>query len=359
MPQTPAGNAGSQARDVWSPAEVRQGLWRVYANSLPRFVLPEGILARSVQRTPEGWVRSEPCALNTAEALKAAFLLESLGVAVHDLNARELLDRMVAEHIGTADYQVVALTLWAASVGGSRHAEPLYQRLAQHIPRDATQSVPLASALSAVCAHADTAHTQESTRSFADQLARRILSNQVPGTGLFHSSARRIGLLRRRNPATLLSSQIYPIHALSQYAVVFSARDVLPKVQACADRRGDLQGSDGQWWRHYDARRGVVTSGYPVYAVNQDAAVPAALSALQSALGDRRYDERIERGLRWESGANELRETLVDVGGGFVARAMEQEGGSYRLTWEMFAYQPARCLFALASDPVWLREVAA
>ena len=76
-------------------------------------------------------------------------------------------------------------------------------------------------------------------------------------------------------------------------------------------------------------------------------------------LGDRRYDGAIERGLAWEAGGNELECPLVDSQSGFVARSLEPESGSYKLSWEMYAYQPARGLMALLSDPGWLRQAQA
>ena len=284
----------------------------MYTGALKRYPLPGGIVARSIQRTDTGWVASEPCALNTAEVLKAAFLLDSVGVS-HGVNAHELLDRLVAEHIESADYQVVALTLWAASFARSSHAANLLRILPGRIPADASQSMPLAWALSAVCAYAESNDARDASEEFARRLADRLLTNQDSSSGLFYSSARRVGLLRRRNADATLSTQTYPILALSHYARVFEMPAVLPFAQSCADRLCALQGAEGQWWRRYDPRRGRVLQDYPVYAVNQDAALPAALGALQRALGDRRYEGPIGRGLQWECGSNEVRKTLVDA----------------------------------------------
>ena len=338
-----------------SPAAIRARLWGVYTGALKRYPLPGGIVARSIQRTDTGWVASEPCALNTAEVLKAAFLLDSVGVS-HGVNAHELLNRLVAEHIEGADYQVVALTLWAASVAHSSHAANLLRILPGRIPADASQSMPLAWALSAVCAYAESHDARDANKELVRRLADRLLTNQDSSTGLFYSSARRVGFLRRRNADATLSTQTYPILALSHYARVFEMPALLPSAQSCADRECALQGAEGQWWRRYDARRGRVLQDYPVYAVNQDAALPAALGALQRALGDRRYDGPIGRGLQWECGSNEVGKTLVDAATGFVAQSLDKHGDSYQLSWEMYAYQPARCLFALVSDPLWFQE---
>jgi hypothetical protein len=338
--------------------EIRRDLLGIYTRSLKRYVMPGGILVRSLQRTEDGWQLTEPCALNTSEALKAVFLMDRAGIQ-HGLDPHALLDRLVADYLATADHQVASLALWAAATGRSPHADRLWQTVVERAPRDVFQSMQMAWTLAAVCAYAESHAVTGAVSSFAEQIVARILANQNPKTGLFHPSAAREGLLRRRRADTTLSSQTYPIYALTQYARVFGARDMLEPARRCAERLCLLQGDSGQWWWRYDARRGAVLQRYPVYAVNQDGAVPLAFGALQAALGDRRYDEAIDRGLVWEGGENELRRSLLDAQAGFVARSLEPEDGSYRLSWEMYAYQPARALTALLSDPAWSAQALA
>ena len=338
-----------------SPAEVRRELWRVYLGALPRYVVPTGILARSLKQVDDRWELTEPCALNTAEALKTAFALEYAGVT-HGLDARAVLDRVMRDHIPAADHQVVALTLWAASLGQSPHAAELARLLETRVPTGVSQSMPLAWALSALCAYADAFGTKAEVRAFATSLYQRLSANQNANSGLFHASARREGWLRRRVADTTLSSQTYPIYAFARFARLFETPDALTLARRCADRLSALQGPKGQWWWRYDASKGTVGSGYPVYAVNQDGAVPLALGALQAGMGDRRYDAAVNRGLSWEGGDNELSRSLIDGQHAIVARCVETEGASYRLMWEMYAYQPSRARFAMLSEKAWLGE---
>ena len=341
-----------------SPADVRRLLWRVYSEALPRYVLPAGIAARSMKQTGSGWELTEPCPLNTADVLKAAYALENVGVAP-GLDTRALMDAVMRDYIPAGDYQVVALTLWAAAFGRATQARELANLLEARIPSDLSQSMSLGWVLAAVCAYAEAFDTRPTARSFAATLYGRLLANQNAKTSLFHASARREGLLRRRVADATLSSQTYPVYALSQFARVFGASDALVAAERCADRLCALQGSQGQWWWRYDVAQGSVGSAYPVYAVNQDGAIPLAFGALQRELGDRRYDAAVNRGLLWESGANELSASLIDGEQNVVARCVESDSGGFRLTWEMYAYQPSRSLLAMMSEPAWLAEARA
>ena len=226
--------------------------------SLRRFVPRDGgAVARSLTRTEDGWVVSEPCALNTAEMAKAAFLMDAHGVP-HPLDAAALLDRLVEQHLASADYQTVALALWAASLGRSPQVPWLWSRLREAMPSDASQSMPLAWTLSALCALHTVCAARECLGARADDVERmartvhdRLVANQDDGSGLFYASARREGLLRRRVADTTLSSQTYPIVALTSYARTFDVREALARAARCGDRLSALQGPRGQWWWRY------------------------------------------------------------------------------------------------------------
>ncbi len=62
----------------------------------------------------------------------------------------------------------------------------------------------------------------------------------------------------------------------------------------------ELQGDNGEWMWHYNAKSGEVISKYPVYSVHQDAMAPIALYSIQSATSNN-YEKYILKGLDWLS----------------------------------------------------------
>jgi hypothetical protein len=349
--------AENQPGAMLAPAEMRRSLMRTSLSSLGRFAPADGgIVVRSLVWDDGGWTPTEPSALNTAEVLKALLLLQAQGLTT-PFDPIPLLNTLVQHHLDSADYQVVSLALWGASIGRERCAHLLWPMLRARLAHDATQSMQLAWVLSALCQYAPLARDHRDVSEAAHGVFERLIANQSP-TGLFRGSAQREGWLRRRRADALLSAQAYPILALASFARHFAGGDALDRAVRCADRLCMLQGPMGQWWRRFDANRGTVLDTYPVFPVNQDAAVPSALGALQDALGDSRYQAAIDKGLGWEFGANELQQSLVDENLGVVARSIEAHGDGFAVDRELYAYQPARCVVALLSSPRWAAEVA-
>jgi hypothetical protein len=106
------------------------------------------------------------------------------------------------------------------------------------------------------------------------------------------------------------ADQVYPIQALSRYHAACDDRNALMDATRCAEQICALQGSDGQWWWHYDSRNGRVIEGYPVYTVHQDAMGPMALFDLHEA-GGPDFSDAIGRGLGWMVTAAEVGHSLI------------------------------------------------
>jgi len=87
--------------------------------------------------------------------------------------------------------------------------------------------------------------------------------------------------------------------------------DALAAADRCAARICALMGEAGQWWWHYDSRKGDLIEGYPVYSIHQDAMAPMCLFELTAAGGANR-DDAIVRGLRWLEHAPEVEGSLID-----------------------------------------------
>jgi hypothetical protein len=103
----------------------------------------------------------------------------------------------------------------------------------------------------------------------------------------------------------------YSIQALSRYHRIVHDEAALAAANRAADRICELQGPDGQWWWHYDARTGLLVEGYPVYSVHQDAMGPMCLLDLAEA-GGRDHTDSIRNGLRWMARAPEVNCSLID-----------------------------------------------
>ena len=330
-------------------------LWRTCIMLLKRFYLPEvGILARSLVWDGATWKITEPSPRNTAIALVALYQLRHCGFAL-PLDTDTLIERLITKYIQVEathvspqlDYSDVALTLWADATGDNRYLSLLWKVLERRIPGDATQTMELAWALSALCHYFSVAENPGSVKKLAQHLYRRIVANQSPVTRMFHGSAQREGWFRRRVPVATLSSQTYPIQALTFYGQIFHVPEALERAQRCADTLCRLQGPQGQWWWRYNVREGSVVEKYPVYAVNQDGAIPMALGELQRAFKDRRYETAITCGVAWLFGDNELQTSLVDEESSVIWRAIEQANGELTIVHEMYSYHPARCLYGL------------
>lgn len=126
-----------------------------------------------------------------------------------------------------------------------------------------------------------------------------------------------------RDQISNFADQIYAIYALSTFYEVFDRPESLQLGLQCAHRLCELQGGQGQWWWHYNARRGGIASRYPVFAVHQDGMAPMALFKLSDVSGQD-FHQAIHRGLSWLFGANELGLRIVDWDQSVVWRSIER-----------------------------------
>jgi len=312
-------------------------------------VLPHaGILARRVVWNGHALhAEPEPSPRNTAEVAKALYALRRRGIDA-PLDPDALLDRLVTDHLDALEYFDAAHALWAASIGDSPHRATFWAALHRRLPPDTTDTIQLGWTLSAVCAYAPGASAPEAVAALADNLYGRILRNQFASTGLFRPNAGRGRWWRRRPATTDLSSQAYAMHALASYGHVFARRAPVDAAARCADTLCRLQGPRGQWWWMYDGKRGTVGSPYPLYAVNQDAAVPLALGAIARTERQGPYADAVARSLKWVFGDNEVQTPMVDTELGVVWRGVHRDGEHFSLIREMYSYHAARCLCWLA-----------
>lgn len=220
--------------------------------------------------------------------------------------------RLVAERAtGEADLGAVALAAWAAAEVDGVRAPLLWARLRDALTvDDPLLTVDVAWALSASVAamSAEPGH-DAAVAEVADAARGRLLAVQGP-QGLFPRAAAG-GVQRWRAHVGCFADEVYPIQALARLARATGDGEALAAADRCAQRVCELQGPDGQWWWHYDARTGAVVEPFPVYSVHQHAMAPMALLDLLDC-GGADHRTAVAAGLRWLSTHPEVFVELVD-----------------------------------------------
>jgi hypothetical protein len=286
---------------------------------LPRMFDPaEGRFVFRLQRAAgDGSIRSQGHSDRyTAIALigLATEPMETRRSALVGADPGEVWERLAARSTRADSIGDVALTLWAGVALGERAREPVLRRLLELDPvARGCPTVELAWTLSALALDADAC-----VGDLRRRLARRLGHAQDPRSAAFpHVIGRAAGL---RAHVCCFADLVYPIQALSLYALRHGDEGAAAAVRRAAELIVDRQGRDGQWWWHYDLRTGAVVEGYPVYAVHQDAMAPMALIAAAQATGAD-WSEAIRRGLRWLERSPELDgRSLIDDTSGLIWR---------------------------------------
>lgn len=304
-----AGPSTLSGRMVSLRGMALRGLARMYRPERDEFVF-------RVRRTP-GAVVTEGRSLRYAaiSLLGLAREDERRAAAVLAGRSPSSLCTAVAEEACRSDnLGDVSLALWATRALAHPAAETLLRRLVALQPVEGPHfTVELAWTLSALSADPDL------PADLRTAVADRLRGAFVERSGLFPHV---IGRSRRglRAHVSCFADLVYPVHALSRYALLAGDRRALAAAVRCGERMEQLQGRDGQWWWHYDVRTGEVIEPYPVYAVHQDAMAPLALFALEDATG-RDFTGAVERGLDWLEAAPELGGgSLIDRGADLIWR---------------------------------------
>jgi hypothetical protein len=164
----------------------------------------------------------------------------------------------------------------------------------------------------------------------ATETYRRLQANQgkYGFFGHIDESKSVAGIFRGRIGS--FADQVYPIYAISKFAVAFGIDQALDSAVHCGSAVCAAQGKLGQWWWLYDSRTGRTSSRYPVYSVHQHGMAPMGLFALEEAAG-RSFRENIYRGLRWIYGANEFGLDMRDLDERLIWRCVlpEDKGKKY------------------------------
>lgn len=197
-----------------------------------------------------------------------------------------------------------ALVAWAAAETGHPKLSDALGRVAALDADGGTRfTVEAAWVLSALAAARGSAEVEAPLEAARD----RLLRSRV-GQGPLFPHATGPGLVPwYRSHIGCFADQTYPLQSLARAHAAGAGGDgeALAAAEACAVRICELQGDGGQWWWHYDARRGSVVEGYPVYSVHQHAMAPTALFDVTEA-GGADFGAAIRKGLRWMTEVPEL-----------------------------------------------------
>ncbi|MEW2300750.1 hypothetical protein AB0958_12360 [Streptomyces sp. NPDC006655] len=292
---------------------LAQRLLTVAESGLPSMLLPGGeafAFTMAGHQDPDGRWTLERRGISTRYAaitvLGAQYLPEDRQRAVlGGRTAQEFAGLLVESLPAVTNLGDSALIAWAAAeTGHPKLSDALARVEALDDPDRPQYTVEAAWVLSALAAARDTVDVERRFSAARD----RLLRARIGDSPLFpHATGP--GLLPwYRAHVCCFADQTYPLQALARaHASGDGDGDpqALAAADACAARICELQGEDGQWWWHYDARTGGVVEGYPVYSVHQHAMAPTALFDLADA-GGSDFGAAIRRGLRWMTDVPEL-----------------------------------------------------
>lgn len=227
-------------------------------------------------------------------------------------DAADLARTCLTRAATSTDPGAVAISLWAgAEVAGVSDTD-LAGKLLEAVRGPA---IPTVDCAWAVVAGVAMAPGGVATALAGDAVAR-LAAHQGP-RGIFPHVLPPSGGLRGHVGS--FADQVYPVQAFARYAASTGDRTRLAAAELTAQRLVDLQGPQGQWWWHYDARTGAVVEPYPVYSVHQHGMAPMVLTDLAAAGG---HDHRaaIDLGLSWIDAHPECVEPMVAAELGVIWR---------------------------------------
>jgi hypothetical protein len=303
---------------------------------VPMFLPEKNIFCFRVQHTKEGLVKQGLSPRYTIMTLLGLRKVERAGARTpFDLNSiYETLAKDTAWIQGAGD---LGLMIWLTAVFAPDQIDGFFSRLKvesaleSHADAREARTMELAWFLTGL-AHAGIACPEKVSglRKLADKTYGLLVENRGQSGYFGHLGATKsmAGFLRGRVGS--FADQVYPIYALSQYAMAFQHEASAKYALDCAKAICQAQGELGQWWWLYESQSGRVSSKYNVYSVHQQGMAPMALIAAEEATGQN-FQEPIYKGLRWIAGANELGEDMRDMSQNLIWRCIypQQKYGKY------------------------------
>ncbi len=245
-----------------------------------------------------------------------------------DTTASDLLAAAATEvaktrYLGGGGLLLWAASLWSPGDGGSLLTDagiPLTRLASELSPMTTMEVAWWVSGL----LHARQ-HPQEN--SVSDHALTHLTERFAESAGVMHHATRHAPWKQRiRRHVANFADQIYSVQALALAAIAgVDQGRALSIANRVAQRITEHQGGLGQWWWHYDSRRGEVAQHYPVYSVHQHGMAPMALHTLHRA-GGADLRDAASRGTDWLDD-NELHRSMIDDHASTVWRSVERQGG--------------------------------
>jgi hypothetical protein len=298
--------------DTQTVSEIVRELRSIAIHSLARMYRPkERLFAFRLRRGDQGEVLEGVSRRYTATAL-IGLVNEDQDVTAEVLGnhrREDVCGRLLGCVEESRELGEIALTTWAARRLRHPRARKALDALKRMDPTSGGYpTVELSWALAALVIDG----AQETDMALAERIADVLIGSFRPESGLFPHAPVGKGLSALRAHVSCFADFVYPIQALSYYHQATGDARAAEVATCCAERMCELQGSEGQWWWHFDVRSGRVVEHYPVYAVHQDAMAPMALFALARACGLDHF-ESIENGLNWLINPPEIVESLIEA----------------------------------------------
>ncbi len=221
----------------------------------------------------------------------------------------EVCEHLLNDIVNMNELGELALTTWAAR----RLEHPYSHKAVDALKHFCTlkksfPTVELSWALTALVIDS----CQATDMTLAKRLAEILMDSFNKQSNIFLHGPSRKGMSSFFSHVSCFADFVYPIQALSHYYQKTSDSRAAEIACCCAEYMCELQGSDGQWWWHYDNRTGRVLERFPVYSVHQDSMAPMALFALENACG-KEYSQAIRKGLEWLINSPEINGSLIDM----------------------------------------------
>lgn len=219
----------------------------------------------------------------------------------------------------------LALSLWAGIQSCANNCEKFAQALKECWPIQSARcnAVELGWIVQACLMAQQSDCLKTNLKSVLDDSRRQLLSFFDTGAGLFYRH-HRPGLKEIiSRHISCFADQVYPIVALSNYGILYNHSQSIEFAAQAVEKICQYQGELGQWWWHYDVTHKRICEEYPVFSVHQDSMAPMAILVNDRA-GKQDHSDKIELGMRWNFGSNELGENLVHPEEGIIWRDIEK-----------------------------------